>query len=123
STVETDANSSKTRWRVLLEDNLSQQLSEEALKKAWATVLEKGRYFLIEKPILGEFTQRALLLFAALFLLSTVTGVLSSSYWSVRESIAREEFERARGLNAQGQHERALRYLRSAFHLEHHNRE
>jgi tetratricopeptide (TPR) repeat protein len=121
--VETEANPTKTRLRILLEDNVSQQLSEEALKGAWEKVLSTGRYFLVEKPILGEFTQRAVLLFAALFFLSTITGVLSSSYWSMRESIAREEFERARGLNAQGQHERALRYLRSAFHLEHHNRE
>lgn len=121
--MDIEAHPNKSRLRELLADNLSQQLSEEALKRAWQAVLAKGRYYLIEKPILGEFTQRALLLFAALFLLSTVTGILSSSYWSQRESIAQEEFERARGLNSQGQHERALRYLRSAFHLEPHNRE
>jgi tetratricopeptide (TPR) repeat protein len=63
------------------------------------------------------------LLLAALFVLSTLAGVLSSAYWSQRERIAQGEFERARALNAQGQYERALRYLRSAAHLEHKNQE
>gem|GEM_PF-3269838 len=121
--MDTEAHQSKSRLKALLEDNVSQHLSEDALKNAWQLLLENGRYYLVEKPIIGEFTQRAILLLFALFILSTVTGILSTTYWSTRESIAHEEFEKARGLSAQGQHLTALRYLRSAFHLEHHNRE
>ncbi|MCW5965901.1 MAG: tetratricopeptide repeat protein [Bryobacterales bacterium] len=121
--MDTDAQQSSSRLKALLSDNFSQHLSEDALKQFWQRVYGLARHHLVDHPLLGELTQRILLLLLALFMVSTLAGVLASSYWSQREQIARHEFERSRALNAQGQHARALRYLRSAAHLEHKNLE
>lgn len=121
--VDTDAHPSSSRLKALLHDNVSQHLSEDALKRFWEQAYGVVRHYLADHPLLGELTQRVLLLLAGLFVVSTLAGVLASNYWSQREQIAIEEFERARALNAQGQHSRALRYLRSAAHLEHKNQE
>ncbi len=121
--MDTSTHPSSSRLKSLLRDNFSQHLSEDALKHAWQQVLGWGRLHLVEQPLIGDLMQRVLLMLAALFVLSTLAGLLASSYWSRREQIAHGEFERARALNAQGQHERALRYLRSAAHLEHKNQE
>lgn len=93
------------------------------MRNAWESLRDKARYYLVLHPILGEMGQRALFISAALFLLSSTAGILSGRYWATREALAHEEFERARGLNAQGLHEQALRRLRAAFHLEHKNRD
>ncbi|MDZ7640141.1 MAG: tetratricopeptide repeat protein [Bryobacterales bacterium] len=121
--MDQEASPSRSSLKTLLADSQSQSLSEQWLKNAWHFVQAKAHHHLVEQPLLGEMGQSALLIFAALFLLSTASGVLNGRYWAMRESLAHEEFERARGLNAQGQHEQALRRLRAAFHLEHHNRE
>jgi tetratricopeptide (TPR) repeat protein len=109
-------------FKTLLADSQSQTLSEPWLKSAWDFVRDKAHHHLVAHPLLGEMGQSALLIFLALFLLSSAAGILSGRYWATRASLAHEEFERARGLNAQGQHEAALRHLRAAFHLEHDNR-
>lgn len=114
---------SNSKWKALFEDSVSQHLSEEALKENWRRVVVLANQFNAEFPLLADLARRVVPMLAALFLLSTLAGLLASSYWSQREQIARHEFERARGLNAQGQHARALRYVRSAAHLEHNNPE
>ena len=121
--VDTEDHQSSSRLKALLEDNVSQHLSEDALKLAWQRVVAFLRDHVLSHPLLGEFTRSILMVLLALFVLSTLAGVLASSYWSQREQLAFSEFERARGLNAQGQHDSALRHLRSAAHLEHHNQE
>lgn len=123
SEVDREAHPGTFRWRSLLEDSVSQHLSEDALKQNWGRLVDFTAQLSREFPLAAELMRRVLPMLAALFLLSTFAGLLASSYWSHRGQIAREEFERARGLNAQGQHARALRYVRSAAHLEHRNPE
>ena len=107
----------------LLASNQSWAVSEQSLRNVWQSLREMVHYHLVDHPVLGEMGQSAVLIFAALFLLSSSAGILNGRYWAMRETLAHEEFERARGLNAQGLHEKALRHLRAAFHLEHKNRE
>lgn len=107
----------------LLASNRSRAVSEQSLRNVWDALREKVHYHLVDRPILGEMGQSALLIFAGLFLLSSTAGILNGRYWAARDTLAHGEFERARGLNAQGLHEKALRHLRAAFHLEHKNRE
>lgn len=121
--MDTEAHHRGSRLKALYEDSFSQHLSEDALKKGWQRLRRLAEQFVVQQPFLTDLAQRVVPLLVALFVLSTVAGVLSANYWSQRESIAQHEFERARGLNAQGQHDRALRYLRSAAHLEHNNQE
>lgn len=121
--MDQEPSQSSTSLKNLLADSQSHALSEQGVRQAWNYLREKAHYHLVVHPILGEVGQSALLIFTALFLLSSTAGILNGRYWATRETLAHEEFERARGLNAQGQHEQALRRLRAAFHLEQHNRE
>lgn len=122
-TVDQEESPSRSSLKTLLVENHSQTLSESWLKAAWDFGSRKLRYHLVEHPLVGEMGQSVILIFLALFLLSSGAGILGARYWAARETLAHQEFERARGLNAQGQHEQALRRLRAAFHLEHHNRD
>jgi tetratricopeptide (TPR) repeat protein len=121
--VDPEPSPSRSSFKSLLADSYSQTLSEQWLKGAWDFVREKAHHHFVAHPLIGEMGQSALLIVSALFLLSSAAGILGGRYWVTRANLAHEEFERARGLNAQGQHDDALRHLRVAFHLEHHNRE
>lgn len=121
--MDQETSPSRPSIKNLLSDSQSHIFSEQWLKNAWLYLRGKAHHHLVAHPILGEMGQSALLIFAALFLLSSTAGILNGRYWAARETLAHEQFERARGLNAQGQHEQALRRLRAAYHLEHHNRE
>lgn len=116
-------NPSRTSLRSLLLDSRPWVSSEQTAKEVWQNLREFFERHWFTHPLLGEMGRSVVLIFTALFLLSTVASILSVRYWAARENLAHEEFERARGLNAQGQHEQALRRLRAAFHLELHNRE
>lgn len=121
--MDPEPSPSRSSFKSLLADSYSQTLSEPWLKGAWDLVREKAHHYFVAHPLLGEMGQSALLIVSALFLLSSAAGILGGRYWVTRANLAHEEFERARGLNAQGQHDDALRHLRAAFHLEHHNRD
>lgn len=121
--MDPEPNPSRSSFKTLLADSYSQTLSEPWLKGAWDFLRQQVHHHFVAQPLIGEMGQSALLIVSALFLLSSAAGILGGRYWVTRANLAHEEFERARGLNAQGQHDDALRHLRAAFHLEHHNRE
>ncbi len=107
----------------LLAGSQSGAISGQGVRHAWQSLRARVHHHLVLHPFFGEVGQRALLIFTALFILSSTAGILNGRYWAARDTLARGEFERARGLNAQGLHEQALRHLRAAFHLERKNRD
>lgn len=121
--MDQEPNQSRASLRNLVTDSRSWAVSEQAARDTWLRLRDLLSRHWPVRPLFGEMGRGVVVIVTALFLLSSAASILGGRYWAVREDLAREEFERARGLNSQGQHEQALRRLRAAFHLELHNRE